>query len=231
MKDAILTALKTKFKGSNAVILNRIADKLAKSVTTEEAVATAVEGVTQDLIDVMESYGDSRANEAQQTAVSNYEAKHGLKDGKPNGGGTGQEPKPSNQQPQEGGADDVPAWAKALVEQNKVLAERIAQMNSERTTENRQQQLSAVYEKLPEALRKPYERIAVDAMSDDEFAALVGEITTEVDGLASTLNAKGGVFGRPTNTHGAPTNGMPTEEQLKAVGARGNVVKDGEQPF
>lgn len=227
MKDAILAALKTKFKGSNAVILNRIADKLAKSVTTEEAVATAVEGVTQDLIDVMESYGDSRANDAQQTAVQHYETKHGLKDGKKI---EGAEPAPSAPKEKDGG-DDVPAWARTLMETNKALSERIAQMDSERTTASRKQQLSAVYEKLPEALRKPYERIAVDAMSDDEFAALVGEITTEVDGLASTLNAKGGVFGRPTSASGKPTNDTPTEEQLKAVSARGSSVNAGEQPF
>lgn len=52
---------------------------MAKTITSEEEVATAVEGVTFQSIS--ESYGDSQATEAQKTAVSNYEKKHGQKDG------------------------------------------------------------------------------------------------------------------------------------------------------
>ena len=44
MKDRILAALKAKFSGVSADILDRIAVMLAKTVTTEEQVATAVEG-------------------------------------------------------------------------------------------------------------------------------------------------------------------------------------------
>jgi hypothetical protein len=36
MKQKILEALKAKFQGSNANVLSRIADKLAKTATTEE---------------------------------------------------------------------------------------------------------------------------------------------------------------------------------------------------
>ena len=87
MRQQILEALKAKFSGVSEKILGRIADKLAKTVTTAEQVATAVEGVTFQ--QVLDSYGDSRATEAQQTAVHNYETKYGLKDGQKieNGGG------------------------------------------------------------------------------------------------------------------------------------------------
>ena len=50
MKDRILATLKAKFSGVSADILDRIAVMLAKTVTTEEQVATAVEGVTEELI-------------------------------------------------------------------------------------------------------------------------------------------------------------------------------------
>ena len=73
MKKKILEALKTKFEGVSETILDRIATKLAKTASTEDQVATAVEGVT--LQQVLESYGDSRATEAQQTADRNNEAK------------------------------------------------------------------------------------------------------------------------------------------------------------
>ena len=70
MKDKILAALKAKFSGVSADILDRIAVMLAKTVTTEEQVATAVEGVTEELINVIEGYGDSRATGAQKTATT-----------------------------------------------------------------------------------------------------------------------------------------------------------------
>ncbi|MCM1079706.1 MAG: hypothetical protein NC344_10155 [Bacteroidales bacterium] len=80
MKEKILDALKTKFDGVEGKILEKLALKLAKTATTEADVKTAVDGVTFQ--DVLTSYGDSRADDAQKTAVKNYEKKHGLKDGK-----------------------------------------------------------------------------------------------------------------------------------------------------
>ena len=238
MKEKILAALKTKFTGGNANVLNRLAEKLAKNVTTDEQVATAVAGVTQELIEVMESYGDSRATEATQTATQNYEAKYGLKDGKPINGGaseTGKQPNgatvTTTTQPA-GGTETIPAWAQQLIESNKTLSERLNKMDGERTTATRKQQLSAVYQKLPENLRKPYERISLDALSDEEFTTLVGEVTTEVDGLVQTLGAKGAVFGRPTAHNGGGNQGNAlTKEQEAAIGVReGKAWEDG-QPF
>ena len=237
MKEKILAALKAKFAGVNANVLNRIADKLAKTVTTDEQLTTAIAGVTQEFIEVIESYGDSRATEATQTATQNYETKYGLKDGKPINGGaseTGGQPNGATvttTQPA-GGTETVPSWAQQLIESNKSLSERLNKMDGERTTATRKQQLSAVYQKLPEDLRKPYERISVDALSDEEFTNLVGEVTTEVDGLVQTLGAKGAVFGRPAAHNGGTNQGDTlTKEQEAAIGIReGKVSADG-QPF
>ncbi len=83
MKKEILEALTTKFQGVSSSVLDRIATKLAKTITKTEDIATAVEGVTiQQIID---SYTDSRVTEASETArknaVNDYESKYGLKDG------------------------------------------------------------------------------------------------------------------------------------------------------
>ena len=81
MKQTIIDLLKTKFEGVDESILSRIADtKAAKAVKTEDEANTFVEGVT--LNQLLSSYGDIRSTEAQRTAVTNYEKKHGLKDGK-----------------------------------------------------------------------------------------------------------------------------------------------------
>ena len=69
MFEEILKALKTKFPGVDAKILERIAKKKAETTTKEEEVKTVVDGVTFQSI--LESEGDRRADEAQKTAVTN----------------------------------------------------------------------------------------------------------------------------------------------------------------
>ena len=232
MKQKIFEALKAKFQGGNANVLNRVAEMLAKTVTTDEQVKTAVEGVTQELIGVIESYGDSRATEAQQTAVQNYETKYGLKEGKSVAGGAGQQASAAKKDTSSaGGNEDVPAWAKALIDSNKSLTERLNKMDGERTTATRKQQLSTIVAKLPENIRKPYERISVENLSDEQFTSLVGDVTTEVDGLVKDLSAKGAVFGRPSARSGGTSKGDElSKEQQEAIAARGTSTSEG-QPF
>lgn len=218
MKKELLAALKAKFEGVNESILSRIADKLAKTTTKEEDVATAVSGVT--IQQIIEGYGDSRATEAQQSAVRNYEEKYGLKDGE-----RVQEPK---LKPQE---ETMPEWAKQLVEENKTLSERLGRMDGERITAERKQKLSAVFKKLPENLRKPYERMSIDKLSDEDFTTLVGEITAEVDEIASFVKSKGAVFGRPATHQGTDNSQELSKEEQEAIAARNTSLKDGEQPF
>ena len=72
MKQKLFDALKAKFPGGNANVLNRIAEKLAKTVTTDEQVTTAVAGVTQEFIEIIESYGDA-ARRAQLAGIDMVE--------------------------------------------------------------------------------------------------------------------------------------------------------------
>lgn len=220
MKHKILDALREKFEGISDSVLDRIASKLAKTATTAEQVAPAVEGVTvQQIID---SYTDSRATEAAQTAVRNYESKHGIKDGKPIDAqkpSAGGDPQPASQ----GGADEVPAWAKALTA-------RLDKMESDRTTTSRKEQLKALTQKLPKSMRGIYDRYPVEKYSSEEFTALLTEVTTEAETLAKEAAARGGVFGRPT----AATGGNKTElseAQIAAISKRSAAVADGAQPF
>lgn len=234
MRQQILDALKAKFSGVSEKILGRIADKLAKTATTTEQVTTAVEGVTFQ--QVLESYGDSRATEAQQTAVHNYETKHGLKDGQKidNGGGSqgGQQGGTQTVQTPPAGGEQVPAWAQALIESNKTITERLNKMDGDRTTATRKQQLSTIIEKLPENLRKAYERTPVDGLTDEQFNTLVSEVTSEVDGIVNDTRAKGAVFGRPAAQNGGSSSqgNELTKEQIEAISHRDNKPADG-QPF
>lgn len=235
MRKQILDALKAKFVGVSESILNRIADKLCKTVTTTEQVQTAVDGVT--IQQVIEGYADSRATEASQTAVHTYEQKYGLKDGakieQPSGGGDSGQGGAPVQTPQGGGTDPVLLQTlQALQESNKKLSERLDRMDSERTTSTRKQQLSGVIAKLPESLRKAYERTPVDGMTDDQFNTLIGEVTTEVDGIVQATTQKGAIFGRPSATGGSGSqNGELSQEQQNAIAHRDNKTTSDGQPF
>ena len=193
MKEKILVALKAKFPGVNANVLGRIAEMYAKTVTTEEAVTTTVEGVTQELINMVVAYGDSRATDAQKTAVANYELKYGLKDGakvdSAAGDPTDADATKTTIKAEE--TETVPSWAKTHIESNQKLRERLDKMDGERTTADRKQQLSKVVAKLPANLRKAYDRISVDKLTDEEFNAMVGDVKTEVEGMILTSTQKG----------------------------------------
>lgn len=230
MKQLILNALKTKFAGVSEQILDRVATKLAQTVTTAEQVQTAVDGVTFQ--QVLESYGDSRATQATQTAVHNYETKYGLKDGA--------KVQPEQQTPTDtpptpptgGGTDNAVAKALAeLLEQNKKLNERLDRMDADRTTATRKQQISTLIEKLPENLKKAYSRTPVDGLTDEQFQSLVGEITTEVGDITSSINQKGAIFGKPAAQNGGSTGTEQlTKEQEAAISHRDSAQKEG-QPF
>lgn len=218
MRQLILDALKTKFTGVSEKILGRIADKLAKTVTTQEQVQTAVDGV--QFQQVLESYGDSRATEATQTAVANYEAKHGLKDGKVVKAGDGDNGKTN---PNGDGDEKIPAWAQTLLADNKEMKATIKAMQGEKVTASRREQLSKIISALPPAVKKAYERTPVDSISDEEFETLKSEITTEAAEIAKETASKGVVFGKPTIQGGTKTqqnNGgekEATDDEAKAV--------------
>ena len=78
--EQILAAMQTKFQGADAATLTRIATAKATGITDENQVKTIVDGVSWS--DVMTSYADFRATEATKTAVTNYEKKYGIKEGK-----------------------------------------------------------------------------------------------------------------------------------------------------
>ncbi len=212
MKKLIITALKDKYEGVSEQILGRIAERLAKTTTNADDAKTAVEGVTFQQI--LESYGDSRATEAQQTAVRNYEQKYGLKEGKAITGG-----EPNHQNPGSNQQDDTPIWAKNLLESNKALAERLAKLETERTQTSRKTRLNAELGKLPELYRKGYERASFDKLSDEEFDDVLTQVKAEVETLSKEINAKGAVFGQPKNNikNSGMTPNLATEAEVDAV--------------
>lgn len=162
MKQKLFEALKTKFVGVDAQILDRIATKKAEGQTDENQIPTIIEGVSFQ--DVLTSYGDFRAGDASKTAVTNYEKKHNLKEGK-----VIETPEPTRQ-PEPPKPDDAPAWAKALIEQNKTLTEKIASIENKSSLEQRTAVIGAKAKEygIPESLVKRM-NVPEDADLDEYF--------------------------------------------------------------
>ena len=132
IQELILAGLQQKFTGVDTAILTRIAIKKAEGITDETKVNSIVEGIS--FSDVLNSYGDFRAGDASKTAVTNYEKKHNLKDGKPV---ENPNPKPEEKK------DDVPAWAQALIDSNKSLSDKLTQFETGKAQATRSQQILA----------------------------------------------------------------------------------------
>lgn len=167
IQELILAGLQTKFTGVDAAILTRIATKKAEGVTDASQVNSIVEGV--GFSDVLNSYGDFRANTAVTSAVTNYEKKHGLKDGKPI---ENPNPQPTPQPaPQPAPQDDMATIiANAVSAAVKPLSDKLTQLETEKLQATRQEQIMAKAKEygIPETFAKRY-AIPDDADLDTYF--------------------------------------------------------------
>ncbi|OJV17966.1 MAG: hypothetical protein BGO30_08460 [Bacteroidetes bacterium 41-46] len=216
MKKEIFEALKTKFPGVQDAILDRIATKMAKTVTKEEDVTTSVEGVTFQ--NVLESYGDHRATESQVSAVTNYEKKHGLKDGakvqKEPGAGGDSEPGESGGQPK----DQDSELAKTV----KGLQEKIEKLEGEKATEGRLQKFTKSMEKAPEKIRDRYRKDfnRLNFKDDAEFDEWLKDVDTDVDAIAAEYSSKGVAFQPPKGTNKPVTQEQASPEVKARIESR-----------
>ena len=164
MYEKILAGLKTKFPGVDPKILERIAKKKAETTTTEEEVKTVVDGVTFQSI--IESEGDRRANEAQNTAITNYEKKYKLKDGKAI---DQPEPPKPNEPPAGGASDEVKQMFAKMEQENKTMREQLNGILQEKQSNQRKAKFEALFEgasdKLKERYMRNYDRLT---FKDDE---------------------------------------------------------------
>jgi hypothetical protein len=135
--EQILAGLQTKFAGVDTATLTRIATKKAEGVTDDTKVNSIIEGIS--FSDVLNNYGDFRAGQAQVSAVSNYEKKHGLKDGKPIG--EPEPPKPDEK------TDIAKMIADGITAAMKPFSDKIAQYEAREAQAQRNAQIASVAKK------------------------------------------------------------------------------------
>lgn len=211
MKAKLIEALRAKFEGVQDAILGRVADKLISGgkVKSEGDIANAVAGVTFQ--QVLENYGDSRADEAQKSAVKNYENKYKIKDGQPisddneakgqsgsDAGGSGAAATVTNTAA--GSAQDaMQAMLQQVLDGQKKINDRLDGMDREKTTNSRQAQLTEILKNAPQSVRSRYEKdfARMTFKDDDEFGSWLAELTPDIEQMSVDLTAKGGIVGRP----------------------------------
>lgn len=158
--EQILAALQQKFSGVDTAILSRIANKKGEGVTDESKVNSIVEGI--GFQDVLNSYGDFRADGAASTAVKNYERKHNLKDGKAVDESTSTSENESQ--------DIAKLIAEAVSAAVSPLSDKLTQFEAAKAKETRDEQILAKAKEygIPDTIAKRY-AVPDDADLDSYF--------------------------------------------------------------
>lgn len=206
MKQFILKALKAKFTGVSEGVLNKVADKISKTVTKEEDVATAVDGVT------FQAVMDACLADQKQATIAEYEGQYGLKDGKKVETAAAIDPVPA-------GGDLECMINRAVTAAVKPFQDEINTLKSGKTLDNRKQLLTTAIGKAPAKFKERYEKdfSRMTFQDDAEYATWLEEVKADVDSFAEEGNTKGAVFGRPVGGSGLVSKEKPSDAELDAV--------------
>lgn len=133
MFDKILPLLKTKYKdlGLSETILKVTAESLAKTVEKEEDIETAVAGV-EGQMKIYQSFADQ--NRTLQTEITNLKKAGNSEEKK-------EEEKKEGEEKKEMGGEEVPAWAKAIIDSNKAILEKQNQLDAEKVNKTNAEKL------------------------------------------------------------------------------------------
>lgn len=207
LRKFILDALRKKFEGVDEKVLNRIARNAAKTVKDEDEATQFVEDYT--IQQVIDSYSDSRVTES----ISSYEKKHGLKDGKPTtddktddvddkddkGDDKGDKDGKGKGKKDDKGNDDIPSWAKAIMDGQTRLNERLDGLEKGKTADARKSKFMETIKGAPDKFRERAEKkFARYTFKDDEdFESYLEDLADEVEEASSAAETKDGVVTPP----------------------------------
>lgn len=216
IKRTALDKLKTKFEGIDEKVLSRIAARIAKTAKTEEEVVAEVEDLT--LMDVINSYTDSRVTDAQEKAVKRYKQEKGIKDGEGDGDGTeegdgdGKKPEGNgddgNGKDGDGTGDDTPGYIKTLMKSVETLAGEVASLKAGKTENARKTMLADALKSASDRQRKFYEKnfSRMKFKDDEDFQDWLDEVS---DDLKDGGEEGEGSEGADGNRHQTQSQGRP----------------------
>lgn len=211
MKEKILPALKNKFKnlGFSDRAFEGVADYLAATVTEEDQIDNAIGGV-EGLLKSFQGDIDRRVNEAVAKAKAEKKSTEDQK-----------KVDDQNEPPKHEGSEEVPGWAKTLLETNKKLAEKVNSLEAGKVNESRKQVLERKLEGVPDKIRgrilKDFGRMNFD--SDESFQDYLNETETDITELKQDFSNNGlKGFGPPkVGGNGGTNDKKATKEEAQAV--------------
>lgn len=168
-----------------------------------EASDDTIKALAQKALEEATREGDRRATEATKTSIANYEKKHNLKEGKP-------------VENEEHSDDEMPAWAKTIVEANTHLRAELDSVKKERTAETRRTTFEGLIGGLPENLKAVYMRTPYADLSDEDFARLTATIGEEVKGFVSE-NKTRSITSTPRQPQPKQPDSTASKEEVEAI--------------
>lgn len=194
----ILEQLKEKFEGVSDAVLKPTAAKLAKTIDDESALTDEIAGVTiQGIID---SYTDSRVTNGVNTALRRERAKT------PTTTPTEAEPtdeadskEQTSKDSNRAGADEAPAWAKALLT-------RLGALEADATKARgakRAEELRGLAKDLPASVASLFEtRSDLGDLSEEDYNALREQTQKQVNEISQDFAKP--TFGTPLHRADTP---------------------------
>ena len=168
-----------------------------------EASDDTIKALAQKALEEATREGDRRATDATKTSIANYEKKHNLKEGKPVGN-------------EESNDDEIPTWAKTLIESNNHLRADLESVKKEKTAETRRTTFEGLIGELPENLKVVYMRTPYAELSDEDFAKLTATIGEEVKGFVSE-NKTRSITSTPRQPQPIQPDSTASKEEVEAI--------------
>ena len=208
MFEKILTELKTKYKnyGLSDTILKAKAKQIEKAVKEENEIEDAVAGVEDDLA-IFQSFADQNRTLAKKIE----DLEKGKKAEEPN------PPTPPNPELPKPTGDDVPEWAKALIESNKTLSESLSAIKTKETAQTNAEKFSAKLKELQvsDDFLKTLPTFERSFESDEQIEVVAKEYKEKSDVFVQ-MSANSALAGNPKPLFGEVAKDGDLSESEKA---------------
>jgi len=189
MKEEILALLLAKFAGVRKDGLAQLALMLSLQAANKEEATALVEKFTPDKVnDFVKDWRkdvDKEVSDANKTFEGTLKKKYDLVEKKEPVDPSKKDPNPD---------DQTPAWAKTLIESNQKMTERLNNIEGEKITTSRLQQLEGKFANVPESYKT--QRIAdaklfIHSMDETAFTEYLTKTDADIVAFNQELADKG----------------------------------------
>lgn len=225
MREAIRLALVNKYKslGYSQKAINAVLDYLEKSVKEETEIEEAVNGVGP----VLKAFQSEISRVAAAEVAAKEKEKEDAEKEESAEKKSGEVESESTKKTTKKDSDEVPEWAKGLIESskaqaeaNKILADKLAKFESGKTTESRKQILEEKIKEAPEKIKakilKDFAKFSFE--KDEDFDTYLEETATDIAEITQSLTDQGlGQSGRPYKPSGVGAGKEASKEEVDSI--------------